>query len=263
MHSTKLIQMLICVIAGTHTAAAQDVGQGQSADELAVNTARETPGYQNLRKIGLAFHGYHDIFERFPPAVVYGPDGRTTHSWRVEILPVLKHYVEKIEPEKLHARINRQQYDGLIEACGYNVNVAWDDPQNQEALLAIPDVFRHPADAPGSNESAWYAVVGPGTAFEPSLLVAYDDIRTWPASTLMIVESRSREPWTRPLDIAYDPTATVPRFGGFSDGGFLSLTCDGAVHFVGESVEPADLRAFLSRDPKDLLTIPGVPYRYD
>jgi hypothetical protein len=78
----------------------------------------------------------------------------------------------------------------------------------------------------------------------------------------MIVESRSNEPWTRPIDIAYSKTATVPRFGGFTDNGFLVLTCDGAVHFVSNSVLPESLRAFISKDPTDAFSIVGVPYRY-
>ena len=32
-------------------------------------------------------HNFHDVHKHFPPAVIYGPDGKPWHSWRVLILP--------------------------------------------------------------------------------------------------------------------------------------------------------------------------------
>ena len=116
--------------------------------------------------MGLAFHGYHDLYGRFPPAVLTAPDGKTKYSWRVELLPVLKHYVDGIDPDALRKVPTREQYDELIRACGYNIDEPWDSPENAEALKNMPDVYRHPDDAEGSTESAYYAITGVGTAFE-------------------------------------------------------------------------------------------------
>ena len=44
----------------------------------------------NLKQIGLAFHNYADAYRSFPPAVIYGPDGKPWHSWRVLLLPFLE-----------------------------------------------------------------------------------------------------------------------------------------------------------------------------
>lgn len=106
----------------------------------------KTPGYENLRRIGLAFHGYHDIFGRFPPATLLGPDGKTPYSWRVELLPMLRHYVDEIEPAKLREKMPREEYVKLIAACGYDIREPWDSIKNRDMLERIPEVYRHPSD---------------------------------------------------------------------------------------------------------------------
>ena len=230
--------------------------------EGARQLARETPGFKNLQRIGLAFHGYHDIFGRFPPAVLYAPDGKTTYSWRVELLPVLKHYVDGIDSDKLNGSTTREQYNALIQTCGYDITSSWDSDANKDALQNMPDVYRHPISADSANESAYYVATGPGTAFDDSHVSTYTDIKGWVASTLMLVESQSREPWTKPVDIRYAEDATVPRFGGFTKGGSLALTCDGAVHFLHDSTQPDQLRSLVTRDQKDAMSIVGIPFQY-
>lgn len=230
----------------------------QQAREL----AQKKPGFDNLKRIGLAFHGYHDIFGRFPPASVFGPDGKTKHSWRVELLPLLKHYVDGIEPNKLTGGMGREQFNALIKDCGYDVTQPWDSDANAEALQKMPEDYRHPHDPAGSTESAYYAVTGVGAAFEEGHVSSYDDIKGWVASTLMIAESRSREPWTKPVDIPYSADAVVPQLGGYTSSGALVLTCDGAVHFLQDTVSSTDLRALITRSQDDKFDIAGIPYDY-
>ena len=75
----------------------------------------------------------------------------------------------------------------------------------------------------------------------------------------MLAESSSREPWTRPIDIAYSADAVIPRFGGFSSNGFMTASCDGAVHFVSDAVSPADIRSYITKDQSDRFSIQGIP----
>ncbi|MEQ9065537.1 MAG: DUF1559 domain-containing protein, partial [Gimesia chilikensis] len=42
-----------------------------------------------MKKIGLAFHHYHDSFTRFPYADAHLTDGKPNLSWRVHLLPFL------------------------------------------------------------------------------------------------------------------------------------------------------------------------------
>ena len=227
----------------------------------ATSRTKSTAGFKNLQTIGLAFHGYHDIFGRFPPAVLFGPDDKTPYSWRVELLPVLKHYANQIDPQTDIS--TRQAYDAAIAACGYDTLQTCDSPQNQKVLQSIPDAYRHPSDKNDSIDAGFFAISGSGTVFDPATISKYTDIKGWPGSTLMVAEYRAREPWTKPVDIAYSSDATVPRFSGFSRHGFLTLSADGAVHFVSDTVLPNDLRAFISTDQSDSIQIPGIPYQFE
>ena len=229
--------------------------------EAARELSQKTAGYRNLQKIGLAMHNYHDLFGQFPAAVVYAVDGKTPHSWRVELLPLLRELVDGAAPFRLKY-MDRELYNAAIKECGYDINQPWDSPGNLKVLDHIPPVYHHPGDKPDSTESAYYAVVGKGTAFDAGEVTSYTDIKDWPATALMLVESRSRAPWTKPVDIAYSVDATVPRFGGFTAHGFLTLSCDGAVHFISDSVSPTALRAYISKDQSDTFEIPSVPYQF-
>src|SRR5262249_51353981 len=51
--------------------------------------ARRTQSMNNLKQLALAMHNYADVNQSLPPAVLYGPDGKTPYSWRVAILPYL------------------------------------------------------------------------------------------------------------------------------------------------------------------------------
>jgi hypothetical protein len=213
---------------------------------------KETPGSRNLHRIGLAMHNYHDLFSQFPPTVVMGPDGKTPHSWRVELLPLL-------DPNVRGLKGDRPSYEAAIRACGYDVTRPWDSPENAAALKAIPEVFRHPDDDPGTTESAFYAIVGPETAMSPDG-ISLSRLSS-PGSALAIVECRSREPWTKPVDVFYFESAATPRLGGFTKGGFLGVACDGAVHFIPDGTKNDTLRAFMTRQTDDAIDLVGVPWR--
>ena len=66
-------------------------------------------------------HNYHDTHGQFPPAVVVGPDSKTPHSWRVELLPFL-------------------DQDALFKE--YRLNEPWDSEANKKVLAQSPAVFR-------------------------------------------------------------------------------------------------------------------------
>ena len=89
----------------------------------------------NLKMIALAFHNYAALNGHFPPAVLRGPDGTTTHSWRVALLPFLGQ-------EQLYSQYDRSQ--------------SWDSKQNQKVLKQMPAVLRHPLDATDSTRSGYF-----------------------------------------------------------------------------------------------------------
>ncbi|HXY34981.1 MAG TPA: M56 family metallopeptidase [Planctomycetaceae bacterium] len=162
-----------------------------------------------LKQLALAMHNYHDVYQHFPPAVVIGPDGKTPHSWRVELLPFL-------EQSQLYNQ--------------YRMNEPWDSPHNKQILRQIPDVFQSPFEDPASLDSSYYVLVGPGTVFEGPQGIKIADITDGTSNTLMIVEAKRSIPWTKPEDIPFDPKKPLPELGGFVKGQFLAAMADGSAH---------------------------------
>ena len=251
----------------------------EALDALQFAVARQaacaSPGYINLHKIGLALHGYHDIFRRFPPAVLTGPDGETKYSWRVELLPVLKYYVEGVKPDRLREfAINmteqeqRALYWELIQESGYRLNEAWDSSHNEALLKSAPAVYRHPLDEADSIYTSYFGLTGSGTVFAGPQGTTTGEITDGPGSTLMLVEAVRQVPWTLPEDIDIAADKPLPQFGRIENGrtdamGFLVLTCDGAVHFLPHGTPEADFRALITPAAKDAFSIPWIPYRYN
>jgi hypothetical protein len=198
-----------------------------------------------LREIGLALRNYHQDHGRFPPAVVYSPDGRPLYSWRVLILPYL-------ERKDLYDKFDR--------------NGLWNSPHNQELLAQRPQVYDPVGIATEPTRTFYQVFIGAGTAFESQEGESLEDFPDGPERTLLVVEAAEPVPWTEPIDLPYMAVAQLPPLGGvfkaksrpFDAGGadgFHVLLADGSVRFVykGKIAEPA-LRALITRngrEPKD------------
>lgn len=244
-----------CLVAGSQSAPLR--GQDRSDD----GSNRAAAGFRNLHNVALALHGYHDIHGHFPPAVLTGPDGETTYSWRVEILPVLKYYVEEKDAAAL-ARINvqdRSTWWNVLRELGYNPDQSWDGADNQGILERIPRSFRPPGES-DSHDTAVFLMTGPAAASSVRATISLNQMRD-PGRTLMLVEAKRDVPWTKPEDIEYSTFKPVPEFGGFLDGAFLAATFDGAVHRIEQTVAEQDVRALITLDATDTFTIPGIPWR--
>ena len=166
-------------------------------------------------------HIYHDIHGHFPPAAVMGPDGKTPHSWRVELLPLLD---------------AKTLYDQ------YRFNEPWDSESNKKVLAQVPEVFRSPYDNSKSTNSGYYALVGPGTVFEGPDGVKIRDITDGTSNTVMIVEAKRNIPWTKPEDLSFDPDKPVPELGGFVEGRFSAGFADGSVQLIQTDIVKDELK---------------------
>jgi len=168
----------------------------------------ESRDQSGLRLIGLAIHCYLDRHQqRLVPATVIGPDGKTPHSWRVEILPFLGKGGEALYKE-------------------YRLDEPWDSPTNKRVLAQMPDVFRSAGDDLRSTNSSFFALVGPGTVFEGKDGIKIDQIFDGTSTTILLVEAKRNIPWTKPEDIPYDPAKPLPPLGGFDGDKFLALFAD-------------------------------------
>lgn len=209
----QLVQVALPALLAARTAAAR----AQSAN--------------NLKQLALAMHNYHDVNGRFPPAVVVGPDGKTTHSWRVAILPYL-------DQSTLYGQ--------------YNVNEPWDGPNNRKLLARIPAVYRAAPDDTSTNTS-YFALTGGGSIFDTKEGSALRDIVDGTLNTILFVEAKREIPWLKPEDLPYDPTGELPTLGGFSPGGFNTAFADGAVRFLSATIDKTTLRALITRAGSEVI----------
>jgi hypothetical protein len=184
-----------------------------------------------------------DALFRFPPAVIYGKDGigKYPHSWRVDLLPFLG-------ARNLYER--------------YHFDEPWDSKANKVVLANMPEVFRDPADEPGSLNSSYFVLVGrlveasvdgPGlqTFFSSKVGVAFRQVTDGTQNTIAVVEAKRDIPWTKPEDIAYDPAGRLPHLGGFFKRGFCVTYGDGSTRFLEEPITDAALKAMISPAARD------------
>ncbi|OYV87418.1 MAG: hypothetical protein B7Z73_10140 [Planctomycetia bacterium 21-64-5] len=177
------------------------------------------------------------MYGHLPPPVVMGPDGKTPHSWRVAILPL-------VERQDLYS--------------GYRMDEPWDSPNNRIVLAQMPPLFRDPAADPTSQETTYFALVGPTTALgdKEGKGTKFQEITDGASNTICIVEAKRAVPWTKPEDIDYDPDQALPKFGGWHAGGFFAGFCDGSVRFLPDTIDQQMLRNAITKSGGERVSLP-------
>lgn len=181
---------------------------GLAATAAAINAA----AMNCLRNIAIAMHGFEIDHHGFPPAIVYGPDGKPWHSWRVYLLPYLS-------ADHLYKR--------------YNFREPWDSPGNLRLLKEMPEIYGGRSREDDQAGYTNFAVpVGPDVAFRDdpkSRLAPHDgplpeglgrrsgefDL---PAATILVgcVPDDRKIPWTKPEDVLVgDKPAAIGAAQGF------------------------------------------------
>ncbi len=219
------------------------------ASRMASNLVRSI---NNLKQIGLAMHNFHDVYKRFPPAVIYGPDGKPWHSWRVLLLPFME---------------QTALYDQ------YRFDEPWDGPNNKRLLEQVPPIYQDPIYGETEDAYTHYAVaVGNGTGFppeghklpeNPSRRMSLDfgrpagarrlaDFMDGSSNTLLVgsVSPERKIPWMKPEDVVFDEQ--FPGLGkeqGFAapyktdnGSGGVFVFADGSVTTIRDDVDMALLR---------------------
>jgi hypothetical protein len=171
-------------------------------------------------------HNYHDVYRQFPPAVLYGPDGKTPYSWRVALLPFLD-----------QANLYQQ----------YKFNEPWDSENNRKILAQMPPVFRDPNEPETLMHASYFVLTGPDTVFSGKEGTEIRQITDGLSNTFMVVEAQRDIPWTKPEDIPYAADKPLPKFGGHYPDGFLALLCDGSVRFVSGKVNEKTTRLLITK----------------
>lgn len=217
-------------------------------------TTRRTYCKNNLKKIALGMHNYHDSFGRFPSAAALtgSPDSRVPSSWRVSLLPF-------IEQSNLHAQYDHDQ--------------AWDSTVNSPIAARRIDMYLCPSQPISAQSNAasqfftsYVVPVGEHSVFTPNGKPAHslDTIPDGTANSLLVMEAcGTRIVWTNPTDIDVDSTAAGINLPGskpsLSSGimsshhiaGAQAALADGSVRFISAKTDPAVLKAMLTVDGKE------------
>ncbi len=139
----------------------------------------------NLKKLALALHCYHDHYGCFPPAVVRSAEGKPVHSWRVLILPYL-------------------DCAALYEQ--YDFSEPWNGPNNRQLVSEMPCCYCCPSAQrknPEQHVTNYVAVTGPGTFWPPQGAARRQDTKDGMCNTLLLVELNNSDIcWMEPRDLS-------------------------------------------------------------
>jgi prepilin-type processing-associated H-X9-DG protein len=212
----------------------------------AVHSAREAARRaqctNNFRQIDLALLQYVNVHNQFPGPAIIGKDGKPTLSWRVAILPYL-------DQQALYDR--------------FHLDEPWFSPHNKALIKEMPQVFVCPGrTAVASGTTTYRVFTGPGTLFEAGKRTSLTSIRDGASNTILVVESREAVPWTKPdSNLPFDPAAEPSLYGAGSPhpGGFLAGFANGAIHNIGDTIDPKVFRSLITCNGREIVGRDGIP----
>lgn len=196
----------------------------------------------NLKQIGMALRNFNNSAQRLPHAYNLTATGERTLSWRVAICPYLSH---------------------LMIREDYQADEAWDSTANQEVAKRNPYTFRQPGgrDRP-DGETGYMLITGPGTFFEEGKDISLNDCPDGLSQTILAVEVKeSGVNWAQPVDLDIRNMHFKINAGGMGmsspwTGGALALFADGEVRFLDEKTLESNLRAMMTRNGGESVSLP-------
>ncbi len=213
-----------------------------------VNTA------ENMKRIVLGMHVFHDAYNRFPNPqyemeMGRGEEKRIQYSWRVRLLP----FIEQVA-----------LYDAIL-----STGEPWDSESNKRFHAMMPDVYR---GATLSREDAekglttFAMVYGGKSAFESGKPAKLMNITDGTSNTLIITERKTPVNWMDPEgDIPYE--AAIKGLGVDDKGigapeqyqgetGVWSAFFDGSTHFLPKKIDLKTLKNIIEPTDGNVVNLP-------
>ncbi|MBX9627961.1 MAG: DUF1559 domain-containing protein, partial [Gemmataceae bacterium] len=218
------------------------VGQLAAKLPASVAAARDEVTAQNhLKQILLGLHNYESAYGEMPGDI---GANKSAWSWRVQLLPFL-------EEDNLYKRLE--------------FNLPWDDPRNKAVLekAEMPKLFEVPGRPAPKGQTYFRSFSTPkGTAGGqawltagvrgPKTIAVTDGL----SNTFAVVEAGEAVPWYAPDTFAYDPKKPLPQLGAKDARTFLAGMGDGSVRAVRRDTDEAVLRALITRDGGEVISLP-------
>jgi prepilin-type N-terminal cleavage/methylation domain-containing protein/prepilin-type processing-associated H-X9-DG protein len=236
------------------------------AVQAAREAARRISCVSNLKQIGIALHGYHDVHNTFPAGgwIAIPTQPKTLNmnmGWSAAVLPWLE---------------QRALYDGL------NVNLPYNDPTNSTAAYTVLQVYlcpseprktywnQSPGDVFASADADYGGMYGPRGLSSPTFTnnppcgpmifnqnISLAQITDGTSQTIQVGEDPEaiNAMWISGHNIfdqsapinARPPTEYGEELTSQHPGGVNTLFGDGSVHFLKNQTNPIPLAALCTR----------------
>ncbi len=192
---------------------------------------------QHLMRIAIGFHKYHDVNKRFPDTTIKSADGKPLLSWRVQLLPYL-------DQEALYKE--------------FHLDEPWDSEHNRNLIERMPDVYRLTTGLP-PGKTCVQLPVGATTAWPDGKGLAIREFTDGTSRTILAIETDDEHAaiWTQPADLVFDPANPTTGLGNHFGEGFLSISADGAAHFLPMDIKPETLRQLFTPAGREPVSWPG------
>lgn len=202
-------------------------------------SVRHSYSLRNVKQIVFSMHGYEEANGTFPVAGVDENGVGPKLSWRVHVLPYIKH-------KELYKR--------------FHLDESWDSPHNKELIQYMPKLYNSPVAELGQGKTVYLAVTGPGTMFQGGETgESFAGFNNNEASETMVLVEASIDQaveWTKPSDWQFDPNYPKQGVGNLCNSRFLYMFDDYMFDgdYVGFLAAFADGHAvFVSADDDEII----------
>ena len=185
----------------------------------------------NLKDLGIFVHNFASANQDKIPQNFLDKDGKPLLSWRVLALPYL-------------------EQDALYRQ--FKLDEAWDGPNNLKLLEKMPAAFESPRVKVKKGYTVYQGFSGNGAILGSAYTIA--NIPDGTSNTIWCVESTHAVPWTKPVDMPFDPEKDLPKFGKAFGEKPLALLCDGSVRELDlKKLSAATLKGAIGADEGSVL----------